>query len=476
MVRKRSRIIERSLSSSPEDSGCPGGRVERDTIRQKIPALMTEDPRMAMSWLDGHVSNLAFEPEHLYKSLEQLEERFAQREPGLKAFVLEKDRFARLRREADEALAAHPDPRSRGPLFGVPFGVKDVFHVDGLPTHAGSRLPPEELTGPQAGVVAQLRAEGALIVGKTVTTEFSYYAPGPTRNPYDPQHTPGGSSSGSAAAVAAGLCPAALGTQTIGSLIRPAAFCGVVGFKPSYGRVSAEGLIPLAPSLDHVGFLTFDVAGAIALATALLKDLKEDRLVAQANSACRCWGSRKAPTFPTPPRRGWPTSAQTCDRLTSRYDVRPVPAMADFSRIMARHHRLMAAEASQVHADWFRRFPDLYAPQTAELIERGREIPPQQTKQDRAGCKTLCDELTDLMDKHGIDVWISPSAPGPAPRRLAGTGDPVMNLPWTQAGLPTLGVPAGRNAEGLPMGLQLTGRFLGDEDLLCFGQEIACVW
>ena len=430
---------------------------------------------MNVSWLDGHVPGPAIEPEHVCKSLEQLEERFAQREPALKAFLLEKDRFARLRREAEEALAAHPDPRSRSPLFGVPIGVKDVFHVDGLPTHAGSRLPLEELTGRQAGAVARLRAEGALMVGKTVTAEFSYYAPGPTRNPYDPLHTPGGSSSGSAAAVAAGLCPAALGTQTIGSLIRPAAFCGVVGFKPSYGRISAEGLIPLSPSLDHVGFLTCDVAGAITLAKALLKDLKNHKFARAGHFRQPVLGIPEGPYLAHASEEGLAHFRATCDRLTSRYDVRPVPALADFSRIMARHHRLMAAEASQVHADWFQRFPDLYAPQTAELIKRGREIPPQQTKQDRAGCKTLCDELTDLMDKHGIDVWLSPSAPGAAPRRLAGTGDPVMNLPWTQAGLPTLGVPSGRNAEGLPMGLQLSGRFLGDEELLCFGREIARV-
>ena len=414
-------------------------------------------------------------PFELHKSLEQLEERFAQREPALKAFLPEEDRFARLHREAEEALAAHPDPRSRSPLFGIPIGVKDMFHVDGLPTHAGSRLPPEELAGPQAEAVTRLREAGALIAGKTVTTEFAYYAAGPTRNPHSPQHTPGGSSSGSAAAVAAGLCPAALGTQTIGSIIRPAAFCGVVGFKPSFGRISAEGLIPLAPSLDHVGFLTVDVAGAITLATALLKELKEESSGRAGYFRQPVLGIPEGPYLSHASEEGLAHFRETCDRLTSRYEVRPVPAMADFSRIVARHYRLMAAEASQVHADWFRRFPDLYAPQTVELIERGREIPPQQTKQDRAGCKTLCDELTALMDKHGIDVWLSPSAPGPAPRRLAGTGDPVMNLPWTHAGLPTLGVPAGRNADGLPMGLQLTGRWLGDEDLLHFGRKIAHV-
>jgi len=175
-----------------------------------------------MSWLEGHLPGPATELEQAHKALEQLEKRFEQREPSVRAFLLERGRFARLHREADEAFAMYPDPRSRGPLFGVPLGVKDVFHVDGLPTRAGSRLAAEELAGPQAGAVAQLRAAGALIAGKTVTAEFSYYATGPTRNPHNLQHTPGGSSSGSAAAVAAGLCPAALGTQTIGSILRPA--------------------------------------------------------------------------------------------------------------------------------------------------------------------------------------------------------------------------------------------------------------
>jgi Asp-tRNA(Asn)/Glu-tRNA(Gln) amidotransferase A subunit family amidase len=426
----------------------------------------------AMNWPDERLPGPATELAQAHKALEQLENRFAQREPSVRAFLLEPGRFARLRREAEEAFAAHPDPRSRGPLFGVPIGVKDVFHVDGLPTRAGSRLPPEELAGPQAGAVARLRTEGALIAGKTVTTEFAYYAAGPTRNPHNPQHTPGGSSSGSAAAVAAGLCPAALGTQTIGSILRPASYCGVVGFKPSFGRVPAEGLIHLAPSLDHVGFLTVDVAVASALAAVLLKDYDPARA---GHSRQPVLGIPEGPYLSHASAEGLAYFRAVCERLAARYEVRPVPAMPDFNRVVARHYRLMAAEASEVHADWFRRFPELYAAQTAELIQRGREIATQQTTQDRAGCQALRGELTELMDKHGIDVWISPSAPGAAPRRFTGTGDPVMNLPWTHAGLPALGVPAGHNAEGLPMGLQLAGRWLADEELLSFGQEIARV-
>jgi len=202
----------------------------------------------------------------------------------VRAFLPEEGRFERLRREEEALQVRWPnrtdpsdpsdpsDSKHRPPLFGVPVGVKDIFHVEGFPTGGGSRLPPEALRGPEAACVKTLKEAGALILGKTVSTEFAYFAPGPTRNPWNPEHTPGGSSSGSAAAVGAGLCSLALGTQTIGSILRPAAFCGVVGFKPSYERISRDGVIPLAPSLDHVGFFTPDVAGAERAAAVLCRD------------------------------------------------------------------------------------------------------------------------------------------------------------------------------------------------------------
>jgi Asp-tRNA(Asn)/Glu-tRNA(Gln) amidotransferase A subunit family amidase len=149
-------------------------------------------------------------------------------------------------------------------------GVKDIFHVDGFPTHAGSKLPAQDLAGEQAATVTQLKQAGALVFGKTVTTEFAYFGPGPTRNPRNLEHTPGGSSSGSAAAVAAGMVPAALGTQTIGSIIRPAAFCGVVGYKPTSGRLSTQGVIPLSPTLDHVGLFAPKAARMHWLASQLV--------------------------------------------------------------------------------------------------------------------------------------------------------------------------------------------------------------
>src|SRR5436305_13057726 len=203
------------------------------------------------------------------KGLDAAEARYAEREPEVRAFLPEEGRFGRLRREARELHERWPDPEKRPPLFGMLVGVKDIIHVDGFETRAGSRLPPKVLRGREAPCVTALKKAGALILGKTVTTEFAYFAPGPTRNPRNLEHTPGGSSSGSAAAVAAGLCAVALGTQTIGSILRPAAFCGVVGFKPSRTQVARSGMIALAPSLDEVGFFTRRVEPARLVASAL---------------------------------------------------------------------------------------------------------------------------------------------------------------------------------------------------------------
>ena len=190
----------------------------------------------------------------LRQRLDEVAAHFDEREARVLSLMPEPNRFERLHRDAEALLAQYREPASRPALFGALLGVKDVFRVDGFETRAGSRLPPSTFAGPEASSVTRLRHAGALLLGKTVSTEFAYFAPGPTRNPHDPERTPGGSSSGSAAAVGAGLCDATLGTQTIGSVTRPASFCGVVGFKPSFGRVPTDGIIPLAPGLDHVGF------------------------------------------------------------------------------------------------------------------------------------------------------------------------------------------------------------------------------
>lgn len=397
--------------------------------------------------------------------LEKLEALFAEREPAVRAFLPEHpedSRFERLRRERDELSRRWPDPENRPPLFGVPVGVKDIFRVDGFVTRAGSCLPPEVLQGPEAASVTALRKAGALILGKTVSTEFAYFAPGPTRNPWNPEHTPGGSSSGSAAAVGAGLCPLALGSQTIGSILRPAAFCGAVGFKPSYERISREGVIPLAPSFDHVGIFTPDVAGAERAAAVLCRDWR----ASSPNGKPRL-GVPEGPYLERASEEGLAHFRDTCRRLAAAgYEIVPVPALTDFDDVMERHRRIFAAEAARVHRDWFPRFRDLYDRRTAELIERGQAIGDDQLARDLRTRDGLRTELTALMDRHGLGLWISLPAPGAAPRGLGSTGAPVMNVPWTQAGMPAISLPAGRNPAGLPMGLQVAARFGQDEELL----------
>ena len=342
-------------------------------------------------------------------------------------------------------------------------GVKDIFHVDGWLTRAGSRLPPEALRGEEAASVSRLRRAGALVLGKTVTTEFAHFQPGPTRNPRNPDHTPGGSSSGSAAAVAAGYCDLALGTQTIGSIVRPAAFCGIVGVKPTYARIPMSGVIPLAPSLDHAGYFTPDVETAIRAAPVLLDEWD----VTPRARHRPVLGVPEGPYLESAAAdtREWFEAA--CGALADAgYDVRAVRVLSDFSVVRERHEIIQAAEAARTHARWFDRYSDLYGSRTAELIRRGRGIAPAALEAALAERDRFRDALRQRMHDSDVDAWIAPSSVGPAPRGLDSTGDPVMNLPWTHAGLPVISLPAGAHRNGLPLGLQIVGAWQRDEDLM----------
>lgn len=388
-------------------------------------------------------------------------------EPRVLAFVEEPDRFARIERE----VAARRSASRRGPLHGVPLGVKDVFHAAGLPTRAGSRLPPEELAGREAVSVTRLRDAGAVLVGKTATTELAWFAPAPTRNPHRPEHTPGGSSSGSAAAVAAGLCTLALGTQTIGSVGRPAAFCGVVGFKPSRERIPREGVVPLSPSLDHVGVLAPDVAWARRAAAVLCDGWRGEGAAPEARAGAPSSGRTVLAVPEGPYLERCETAAldhfrDTCRDLgAAGFEIRPVPALGDFRALEERHRRLVAAEAAAAHGERYRRHASLFRPATAELIETGRRVSAATRRADRAGRAALREELEAALARAGAELWLAPGAPGPAPRGLDGTGDPALNLPWTHAGMPAVVLPSGWLG-GLPVGLQLAGRFAADEALL----------
>jgi Asp-tRNA(Asn)/Glu-tRNA(Gln) amidotransferase A subunit family amidase len=401
--------------------------------------------------------------------LARVEAWFEEREPSILAFIPEANRFERLHREAQELLTRFPDPEKRPPLFGMLVGVKDNFHVDGFITQAGSRLPWTELQGSEAESVTRLKDAGALILGKAFTTEFAYFSPGPTRNPYNAEHTPGGSSSGSAASVGAGLCPLALGTQTIGSVIRPAAFCGAAAFKPTYDRIPRTGVIPLSPTLDHVGIFAQDISIARRAAA----------------SVCENWdgttsldrkpvlGIPQGPYLTTASSYALAHFKTVCDTLAEAgYEVRGIPVMRDIKDIRARHNLILAADAARVHTLWFEKYENLYGAKLTELIRRGQSITDSQLRDALDARDVFRSEMRRAMEKKGIDLWISPPSLGPAPKGLGDTGDPAMNLPWTQLGFPAVNIPTEKDPDGLPMGLQVIGKWDMDEELLTWSEDI----
>lgn len=394
-------------------------------------------------------------------------DRVAESEPDVRAFVDESDRRDRVTDAVEDLADRHGQPGSRPTLYGIPVGVKDIFHVAGLPTRAGAAVPQAELEGQEASVVSALRSAGAYPFGKTVTTEFAYYDPGPTRNPHDLDHTPGGSSSGSAAAVAAGMVPLALGTQTYGSVARPASFCGVVGVKPSYGRISREGVLDLSPSADHVGFFTQEVPGARQAASVLYEE----------------W--RPLGTVPEP-SIGLPSGAylaqadaemvehvETVANRLAEHDleVERFDLFDDIEAVNDRHHRMVAAEAASVHERWFPEYGEEYGAELRALIEEGYEVDGRELARAREGRFDLREAIRRRMADGDVDLLLTPSAPGPAPAGLDDTGDPVMNVPFTHAGLPTVTLPGGETG-GLPLGLQLAAPFGFDEWLLAWAGEL----
>ncbi|MFG2223846.1 amidase [Streptomyces sp. NPDC048644] len=399
-------------------------------------------------------------------------------DPHVRAFVPEPERRARLLEEArrtaeawDSATAGAPDLANRPAkpaLYGVPVGVKDIVRVDGLPTRAGSALPPGVLAGAQAAVVDRLCAAGAVIAGKTVTAEFAVTAPGPTRNPHNVAHTPGGSSSGSAAAVAAGMVPLAIGTQTVGSMIRPAAYCGVVGFKPSLGRIPIAGVIPNAVSFDTLGCYASDVAG-VTLAASVLCDGWPVAPQEGTGTEARL-PVLGVPVGPYLRRADDEALAALNDQRAllraAGYTVHEEPLMDDFADVVTQLFTMNRYEVARAHADWFERFGDLYREQTAEAIREGRSIGDSDYEVARVRRAAFRDRLAVAGTEAGIDLWIAPAATGAAPLGLGSTGSSIMSLPWSNAGLPSVALPAGRSAGGLPLGLQIVGPFGADPYVL----------
>ncbi len=399
--------------------------------------------------------------------------RIRELEPTVQAWAfLDPDHALAQARAADQRRRAGQPP---GPLHGVPVGIKDIIDTRDMPTENGSPLHAGRRPSADAIVVSRLRAAGAVIVGKTVTTEFAYYTPGKTRNPHDPAHTPGGSSSGSAAAVAAGMVPLALGTQTNGSVIRPAAFCGVVGFKPGHGLIPRHGILRLSRTLDQVGVFARALEDVALLTEELVAfDERDPDSRPRGRIAFR---EVLATEPPVPPRLGFvrtprgdrmaPDAAAAFETLRAALGdrVEEVAPPAGLDEAFEWHRVIMEAEmAASLDREWADG-RDRLSPALRGLLERGRALPALEYQRALARVPALAAGLAELF-RTRYDALLTPAAPGPAPRGLDSTGDPSFCTPWTLCGLPAVTLPLLRGADGLPLGVQLVGARDADAPLL----------
>ncbi len=408
--------------------------------------------------------------------IEQSLDRVDRYDGEIRALLPEPGRRQRILADAAALEARYPTPAMRPPLYGVLVGVKDIFAADGFETRAGSNLPPMLFAMPQGPVVSALKKAGAIVLGKTVTTEFAYFAPGQTANPWDTARTPGGSSSGSAAAVAAGYCSLALGTQTIGSISRPAAFCGIAGWKPSYERTSREGVVPFSPALDHVGLLAPEAAGIAVAAPLIAPDWSQATYDAARTHYAKIRPILAIPEGPflnqTEPAALAAFNTTVARLLGAGFSIVRTPTLEDIDDINARHRKIAAAEMERTHRAWFAQHGKLYAQATQELIAKGATIDDNELELDKGGRKSLRAILERDLEEAGADFWISPAALGPAPVGLDSTGSPLASLPWTNAGVPTLVLPTRQSVEGMPVGIQLAAPFWSDEKLLALGSIV----
>jgi len=393
-------------------------------------------------------------------------------EPELRAWAWFEPEFVRAQARA---LDAHRGTgRPIGPLHGVPVGVKDIIDTARVPTENGTALDAGRVPREDAFVVARLKAAGALILGKTATTELAAMQPAPTRNPVNPAHTPGGSSAGSAAAVAAGQVPLAIGTQTAGSVIRPAAFCGVVGFKPSFGAIPRTGILAQSPSLDTVGVFARSVPDAALLAEALFGHDSRDRATAVAAPPRLLEiATSRVPVPPVfafvhPP--GWEDAApetrlalaELADLLGEQCFEARLPGAFDEAATI--RERINMAELAKCYHGYERRGRDRLSEGMRAAIDAGKAIPARDYIAALDWSDVLHAGLEAILER--CDAILAPAAPGPAPEGLASTGSPIFNGLWTLCGVPAITLPVFEAANGLPMGAQLIGRRSDDGRLL----------
>lgn len=377
-------------------------------------------------------------------------------------------------RQAEAADARRKSGRQIGPLHGLPVALKDIIDTKGIPTANGTVIDAGRVPERDAEIVQKLRAAGAIIIGKTVTTELALMYPGKTRNPVNPAHTPGGSSSGSAAAVAAGMVPLAVGTQTGGSVIRPASFCGITGFLPSSGSIPRTGILAQSPTLDRVGVFARSVEDAAMLAEVLFGHDDLDKATAPApHPRLHAVASTDAPVTPmfafvrTP---YWHKASEACqmameelaEHLGEGCFEAPLPDA--FSEAATVRTRINQAEMSKLYHRYVRDGSDRLSPELTEALDRGSKV----LAHDYIAALDWPDYLYAALGEifQRCDAIITPAAPGPAPRGLESTGDPVFNAIWTLCGTPAITLPLFSDEDGMPMGVQLVGPRGGDARLL----------
>jgi aspartyl-tRNA(Asn)/glutamyl-tRNA(Gln) amidotransferase subunit A len=407
-------------------------------------------------------------------------------EPRLKAWVyLDRDR---ARSDAEKLTAELAAGQNRGPLHGIPIGVKDIIDVFDMPTGCGSKLWANSYARRDATVVERLRQAGAVILGKTVTTPFAYLDPPPTRNPWNLDRTPGGSSSGSAAAVACGMCLGALGTQTGGSITRPASYCGVCSLKPTHGRVSADGVLPLAPSLDHVGVMANCVRDlaiqfqAIAGPDSRDASVERDAVPDAGLAIDRLLQSELQPYLQVfigslggmfrdrSDTVMWETAnkalARFMDGIEENVNHEKSVPPAEFADVPASHLCIMSVEAAHYHAARIARHPEDYPPRITELIRSGLEYSAVSYRNALDLMCPLCDEVDASLAYYPYSAFLTPATTAPAPTPET-TGNPAMNSPWSYLGLPTVSLPTSHHMPGEPpLAIQLAGTRKGESRLL----------
>ena len=395
-------------------------------------------------------------------------------EPSLRVWAtLDEDAALDLARRSQRELEKQGP---QGPLHGIPVGIKDIFYTQQVKTAAGSPIYADFVPTYDATAVSHLERAGAIIMGKTVTTEFACGDPPPTRNTWNPAHTPGGSSSGSAVGVAARFFPAALGSQTGGSVLRPASYNGVVGLKPTFGRISRFGVFPVAWSLDTMGLLVRTVEDAAIMLRAMAGH--DPRDLCSSNRPVPDYQAALGPQH-SPPRiglvrklfydRAEPEVRQHTEGVATRLGeagarIEEVDVPTDFDILLAAHRVIMSVEAATVHQADFTARPDDYGPNVRALVEAGMLTPAVTYGQARRVQRRFQRDMGEAIN--GFDVLLTPSTPSPAPRDLGTTGDPVFQSPWTAGGFPTLTLPSGLSESGLPLGIQLASARFAEEKLL----------